>query len=174
MKKINEDINNAIEKCLDAITIAELSIRTGVKVETLKRFVSRRAKYEKNEVFQKIYPEIRSYILLKDADESEMKPVRIGDAPRTGHYLDELNSDEKVLIDTFSALPEEREDFYLKNWGALITVDRLPDLEFKEFNKEENRILAIFRGLDDEIREAKLLELVEEATNEMKNRRIGI
>ena len=174
MKKITEDINKALEKCVNAISLAELSLRTGVKVDTLKRYLNRKNNGDKKEVFQKIYPEIRRYILLKDADATELKPVRIGDAPKMGHYLDELISDEKVLLDTFGAGEESRQDYYLKRLGGCVTVDKLEQLEIKELNKNENLLLAIFRAMSTEEREKYLFELIDEATELMRERRVGI
>ena len=174
MKKITEDISKALEKCAKTISLAELSLRTGVKVETLKRYLNRRAKQEKADVFQRIYPEIRRYILLKDADDSEVKPVRIGDAPKMGHYLDDFISDEKVLLDTFGALDDQRQEYYLKNMGACVTVDKLEALEVKELNKSENLLVAIFRAMTQEEQEKYLFMLIDEATELMRERRVGI
>lgn len=175
MKKITEDVTKALEKCAKAISLAELSLRTGVNVETLKRYLNRRDKSsDKKEIFQKIYPEIRRYILLKDADEGEVKPIRIGDAPKMGHYLDDFVSDEKVLMDTFGALDEKRQEYYLKAMGACVTVDKLEHLEVKELSKTENLLVSIFRAMTDEEREKFLFELVDEATQLMRERRVGI
>ncbi|MBQ9789349.1 MAG: hypothetical protein IJW31_07125 [Lentisphaeria bacterium] len=174
MKKITEDISKALEKCAKTISLAELSLRTGVKVDTLKRYLNRRAKQEKKEVFQKIYPEIRRYILLKDADEAEVQPVRIGDAPKMGHYLDDFVSDEKVLMDTFGALDIKRQEYYLKAMGACVTVDKLVNLEVKELSKNENLLVSIFRAMTAEEKEKYLYMLIDEATELMRERRVGI
>ena len=171
MKKINDDITNAFEKCLKAVSLKELSKRTGVGKKTLQRLVERQGKYTPGETFRKIYPELRRYILLKEADVDEVRPVRIGAAPRMGHYLDELTSDEKVLIDTYSSLPRDDRKLFTENFADAVRKEDIVNVEIKEFSNEENNILALFRAIKAEYREEFLMSVVECATEEMRRRR---
>lgn len=171
MKKINDDIAKAFEKCLKAVSLGELSSRTGVGKKTIRRMVERKGKYAPGETFRKIYPELRRYILLKEAEVDEVRPVRIGSAPRMGHYLDELSSDEKVLIDTYSSLPRDDRKAFTENFADAVRKEDVIELEIKEFSNEENNILALFRAIKAEYKEEFLMSVVESATDEMRRRR---
>ncbi len=168
---MNDDIAKALEKCLQAVSLKELSVRTGVGKKTLRRFGERKNKYAPNDTLRKIYPEIRRYLLLKEAEVGEVRPVRIGSAPRMGHYLDELTSDEKVLLDTFSSLHRDDRKAFTENFSDAVRKEDVIELEIKELSAEENHILALFRAIRDEFREEFLMSVVECAVEEMKKRR---
>ena len=171
MKKITDDISKAFEKCLKAGSIKELSLRTGLQKKTLKRLAGRSGKYTPSETLRRIYPELRRYILLKEAAVDEVRPVRIGTPPRMGHYLDELRSDEKVLLDTFSSLSKgDRKNFIIDFEDAVCKED-IVACEINELSAEENHILALFRTIKPEYQEEFLMSVVECAVEEMKKRR---
>ena len=171
MKKINDDIAKAFEKCLKAVSLGELSARTGVGKSTLRRFSERKGKYAPSETLRKIYPELRRYLLLKEAEVDEVRPVRIGSAPRMGHYLDELTSNEKVLLDTYSSLNKDDRKAFAVNFADAVRKEDVVLLEIKELSTEENNILALFRALKAEYQEEFLMTVVESAIDEMKRRR---
>ena len=171
MKKITDDIAKAFEKCVNAVSLGELSNRTGVGKKTLRRFAARKSKYAPSETLRKIYPEIRRYILLKEAAVDEVRPVRIGSAPRMGHYLDELTSDEKVLLDTYSSLPRDDRKAFTESFSDAVRAEDVEVLEIKELSGEENNILALFRAIKAEFREEFLMNVVECAVEEVKRRR---
>lgn len=171
MKKITDDIIKAFEQCLKAVPIKELSARTGVGKKTLRRFSKHQNKYAPNEILRNIYPEIRRYILLKEASMEDVRPVRIGTAPRMGHYLEELNSDEKVLLDTFSALHKDDRKIFTANFEDAVRMEDVIKLEYKELSQEENYIISLFRAIKSEFREEFLMTVVDCAIEEMKKRR---
>jgi hypothetical protein len=171
MKKINDEITKAFEKCLQAVSLGELSKRTGVGKKTLRRFVARNGKYAPSDTLRQIYPEIRRYILLKEAEVDEVRPVRIGNTPRMGHYLDDLNSDEKVLIDTFSSLRKDDRRAFTASFADAVRKEDVVLTEIKELSAEENNILSLFRAIKSEYREEFLMSVVECAVEEMKKRR---
>ena len=142
MKKINDDIAKAFEKCLKAVSLRELSERTGVGKDTLRRFSDRKGKYAPSETLRKIYPELRRYLLLKEAEVDEVRPVRIGSAPRMGHYLDELTSNDKVLLDTYSSLGKADRRAFTETFADAVNNEDVVMLEIKELSAEENHILS--------------------------------
>lgn len=171
MKKITDDIAKAFDQCLKAVSIKELSVRTGLQKKTLKRLVGHPGKYTPSDTLRKIYPEIRRYLLLKEAEVDEVRPVRIGTPPRMGHYLDELTSNEKVLLDTFSSLNKvDRKNFVIDFEDAVMKEDIVP-CEISELSAEENHMLSLFRAIKAEYQEEFLLSVVECAVEEMKKRR---
>ncbi len=175
MKKMNDDIMKALDKCVDAITIAELSIRTGVKLETLKRFVKIRNRNSQADVFAKVYPEIRKYFLLKDADEAAVRPIRIGAPPKMGHYLDDLISDEKIMIDAYNSLNIYEQEECINSIKAITKEDDYNNPSIDELNKQENLILGLFRAIeDDDMKLNFLLDTVNKASVQIKKRRVGI
>lgn len=171
MKKINDDIAKALEKCLQAVSLGELSKRTGVGKSTLRRFSEYRGKYAPSETLRKIYPELRRYLLLKEAEVDEVRPVRIGSAPRMGHYLDELTSNDKVMLDTYSSLGKADRKAFAETFSDAVRKEDVVPLEIKELNAEENNILSLFHAIKAEYQEEFLMSVVECAVEEMKRRR---
>lgn len=171
MKKINDDIAKAFEKCLQAVSLGELSERTGVGKSTLRSFCKRKGKYAPSETLRKIYPELRRYLLLKEAEVNEVRPVRIGSAPRMGHYLDELTSNDKVLIDTYSSLGKADRKAFTETFADAVRMEDVVPVEVKELSAEENNILSLFHAIKAEYQEEFLMSVVECATEEMKRRR---
>ena len=49
MKKISDDIALALDKCAEALSIHELSRVTGVRIELLRRFISRKTRHVRGE-----------------------------------------------------------------------------------------------------------------------------
>lgn len=171
MKKINDDIAKAFEKCLKAVSLRELSERTGVGKDTLRRFSDRKGKYAPSETLRKIYPELRRYLLLKEAEVDEVRPVRIGSAPRMGHYLDELTSNDKVLLDTYSSLGKADRRAFTETFADAVNNEDVVMLEIKELSAEENHILSLFHAIKAEYQEEFLMSVVDCAAEEMKRRR---
>ena len=169
MNKVTEDIAKAFERSVEALSLTELSRETGVRITTLRRFLNRRSRHIRQETMDKIYPAIRPYIWLARNPDAP-RPARLGSAPRRGHYLDALISDEKVLLDTFSSLPDERRQEIIAAWSR----DAAPGTDkyqLAELSDQENRILSLFARLPQESREEKLFAVVDEATELLRRLR---
>ena len=62
MKKISDDIAHALDKCAEALSINELSRVTGVRIELLRRFITRKTRHVRGETWDRIYPVLRPYL----------------------------------------------------------------------------------------------------------------
>jgi len=171
MKKVNDDIIRALEKSVDALSLTELSRQTGIRIETLRRFLDRRGRAVKQETLDKLYPVLAPFLQLRGADQDE-RPVRIGAEPRMGHYLDDLICDEKFLLDFYGALDEE-ERFKLTRLFSNEAVNAVPP-RIEELSPDENGILGLFRALPEAVRQTRLLDLAKQATARMHERRSGL
>lgn len=106
--KITDDILKALQNCIDGIgSISEFSQRANVSIETVTRFLGRKTNIMKADTWEQIYPLLRPY--LPDSGDSmpgsfKPRPVKTSFHP---HRLEELSSDEKILLDAFGELPRE-------------------------------------------------------------------
>lgn len=167
MKKINDDVAFALEKCAEALSLRELSRVTGVRIELLRRYITRKSRNIREETWDKIAPVLKPY--LTGPEPGKTPPVRLGPPYRRHHDLVEMFSDQKILLDTFGALPPGRQSAMLKKIQTLAGISE-PTL-YGSLSSEENRLMGAFLRLDDENRQKILLEFVEQATAEMRKRR---
>ncbi len=103
MMKLTDDIVKALQRGIIRLgSVTELSRRTGVKIETISRFLTRKTQSVGNETMEKLAP------FLIDRDDMAPEPPQvIGPAARCVHDLEHLTGDEKILLDAFNALPQE-------------------------------------------------------------------
>lgn len=169
MKKVTDEIAGAFDRCVEALSLNELSRRTGIGMYTLRKFATRQTNHVREETWDKIYPVIKPYLGAHLQEQSEMPP-RIGPPARRHHDLVELSSDQKILLDTFNALSARDQAERL----AKLTEEAGPDAhpyELGSLKPEENRVLGCFDALPDERKQAFLLNLVDYATLEVKKQR---
>ena len=76
MKKISDDIAHALDKCAEALSINELSRVTGVRIELLRRFITRKTRHVRGETWDRIYPVLRPY--LASAEPPPDSRMRLG------------------------------------------------------------------------------------------------
>ncbi len=167
MKKISDDIALALDKCAEALSIHELSRVTGVRIELLRRFITRKTRHVRGETWDKIYPVLRPY--LTGPVESEEPPVRIGRAYRRHPDLIEMFSDQKILLDALDVLQDERKKQIV---GELAdkTGPTQPTAS-TALSPLENQLMGGFLKLSEEERKTFLDGILKEATEEVRRRR---
>ena len=167
MKKISDDIALALDKCAEALSIHELSRVTGVRIELLRRFITRKTRHVRGETWDKIYPVLRPY--LTGPVESEEPPVRIGRAYRRHPDLIEMFSDQKILLDALDVLQDERKKQIV---GELAdkTGPTQPTAS-TALSPLENQLMGGFLKLTQEERKTFLDGILKEATEEVRRRR---
>ena len=168
MKKISDDIAHALDKCAEALSINELSRVTGVRIELLRRFITRKTRHVRGETWDKIYPVLRPYLAGPESVR-EKPPVRIGRACRRHPDLIEMLSDQKILLDAFDPLPEEQKKTLLaelagKSGGCRPTRHTM-------LTPAENQLMGEFLLLTQEEQAALLARVLEAATAEVRRRR---
>lgn len=107
MNKKPEEVMNALQKCIFvAGSISEFSKRTGVKIETISRFLTRKTQTFGAETMDILAPWLAPYLNDRE-DEVPAPPPVIGGAARRLHDMVDLTSDEKILLDVFNSLPKD-------------------------------------------------------------------
>ncbi len=170
MKKVTDDIAKAFDLCVEALSLNELSRRTGIGIYTLRKFATRQTNSIREETWDKIYPVLKPYLIGDDADSSSALPPRIGPTARRHHDLVELVSDQKILLDAFDALSVRDRSDWLERLTAAAGGEA-PAYELGSLSAEENRLLGLFDAVPAERREPLLLELVEYAELEIRKQR---
>lgn len=167
MKKINDDIARALEKCSEALSLHEFSRITGVRMELLRRFLNKRSRIIREETWDKIYPVLKPY--LTGPKPKEPEPVRIGNPYRRHHDLVEMVSDQKVLLDIFEFLSPEQQDHLIQ-----LLIEKAGNdtpSTYESLSVQENRLMGAFEQIPNDVRLPILLEQVKLATAEVRKRR---
>lgn len=107
MNKKPEEVAKALQMCIVAAgSISEFSKRTGVKIETISRFLSRKTQHFGAETMDILAPWLAPYLSDRDEETGNPPPVIGGNARRL-HDMVNLTSDEKILLDVFNSLPKD-------------------------------------------------------------------
>ncbi len=167
MKKISDDIALALDKCAEALSIHELSRVTGVRIELLRRFITRKTRHVRGETWDKIYPVLRPY-LTGPVESEEPPPVRIGRAYRRHPDFIEMFSDQKILLDAFDVLQDERKKQIV---GELADKTGPQPTASTVLSPLENQLMGGFLKLTQEERNTFLDGILKEATEEVRRRR---
>ncbi len=106
MNKKPDEVMSALRRCIVAAgSISEFSKRTGVKIETISRFLTRKTQTFGVETMELLAPWLAPY--LNDREDSPQPPPVIGGHARRLHDMVNLTCDEKILLDVFNSLPKE-------------------------------------------------------------------
>ena len=101
--KLTDEVAKALQNCVEGLgSIAELSRRTGVRIELLSRYLDRQTKSIEQDTWGQLYPLIKPY--LNSANSNSDMPKVIGSHARMHHDMVSLTCDEKILLDAFAAL----------------------------------------------------------------------
>lgn len=170
MKKITDDIVKAFDSCLNALSLHEMSRRTGIGIYTLRKFATRQSNSIREETWDKIYPYLKPYLVGNDEPETEELPRRVGPTARRHAELVDLLSDQKILLDTFDVLDDDdKKDVFAKM--QKLAEGKVVAYELSSLTADENRILGLFDAVPEDQKEEALLNVVELATLEVRKQR---
>ncbi len=167
VKKINDEIAHALESCANTLSLNEFSRMTGVRIELLRRFISRKTRKTREETWNKIYPVLKPYLL--GPEPASEPPPRIGPAYRRSHDLVAMFSDQKILLDELAVLPEATQQKVADELEA--AAGKSEPTTCESLSPLENRAMGAFLALAPEARNSQLLRLTELATAEVRKRR---
>ena len=110
--KLTDDVAKALQNCVEGLgSIAEMSRRTGVRIELISRHLDRQVRSINQDTWGQLYPLLKPYL---NTPENGTLPKVIGSTARMHHDLVSLSSDEKILLDAFGALPADQQKKFLK------------------------------------------------------------
>lgn len=169
IQKLNDEVVNAFESCVNALSLNELSRVTGVRIELLRRFISMKTRRARAETWDKIYPALKPFLV--GPEPAQEPPVRIGPAYRRNHELIEMVSDQKVLLDEFDVLPEDEQQNVI-NWMQQMAAEpKIAPTTYESLTPSENQLMGIFLALAPEEQHKALLKLTDIAVAEVRRRR---
>lgn len=167
--KLTDEVAKALQNCVEGFgSIAELSRRTGVRIELLSRYLDRQTKSIEQDTWGQLYPLIKPY--LNTAVGNPEMPKMIGSHARMSKDLVSLICDERILLDAFNALPAVKQQ---ELFTALPMIDQIPEKyqEIASLNNDEKRLLGSFSVLSSEEQQRFLDNAVKQAEAEMIARR---
>ena len=170
MKKITDDIVKAFDSCLNALSLNEMSRRTGIGIYTLRKFATRQTNSIREETWDKIYPYLKPYLVGTDEPDKQELPRRVGPTARRHAELVDLFSDQKILLDTFDVLDGTDRKSVLDKLQKLASPDAKA-YELRSLTADENLVLGLFDTVPEDQKEAFLLHVVELATLEVRKQR---
>ncbi len=170
MKKITDDVVKAFDSCLNALSLHEMSRRTGIGIYTLRKFATRQSNSIREETWDKIYPYLKPYLVGTEEQETQELPRRVGPTARRHAELVDLVIDQKILLDTFDVLDDNDRKEILEKLQQLAGSD-CKAYELSSLTADENRVLGMFDAVPDDQKEAFLLNVVELATLEVRKQR---
>ncbi len=95
--KITDDIITAINKSIDTLgSKSEFAHKTGVNIQLLGQYISKKTQVIKDETWEKIYPFIKSHIPSKANSKNEL--------------IKGLTMNQRILLDAYDDLTEEQQD----------------------------------------------------------------
>ena len=110
--RLTDDVALALQNCVEGLgSIAELSRRTGVRIELLSRYLDRQTRSINQDTWGQLYPLIKPYLNANAAGGNV--PKIAGSPARMHHDLVSLTCDEKILLDAFAALPADQQQKFL-------------------------------------------------------------
>ena len=110
--KLTDEVAKALQNCVEGLgSIAELSRRTGVRIELLSRYLDRQTKSIEQDTWGQLYPLIKPY--LNGQNNNSDMPKIIASPARRHHDMVSLTCDEKILLDAFAALNADDQQKFL-------------------------------------------------------------
>ena len=104
-KSFNQELLDALERCSSNLSFDDISRLNGIRIELLRRYIDRRAKNIRSEIWDKLYPLLRPY--LEGPAPIKEPPPRLGAPYRRHPDLVEMLSEQKVLLDEFAIFDEK-------------------------------------------------------------------
>ncbi|MDD3155406.1 MAG: hypothetical protein PHS41_11110 [Victivallaceae bacterium] len=172
MKKISDEMMKTLEGRWETLPLDKIYQDTGLRLNLLLRHLDRRGRRIRHEIWDRVYPALRPYLLLTTNETaSEQRPVRIGAPARmTSDYID-LDSDKKILLDAFGALAEKDRRSVLVDWKK--AAPGASPARLKKSTDMENELVGCFDALDEASRQTLLSELIGAAVAQMRRHRRG-
>ena len=163
-KKTNDDIEKDVENCTKVFTLSEFSRETGIRIELLRRFISKQTRQMRTEAWEMIYPTIKELI----GETDDPRPRRVGPGYRRHPELVEMFSDQKVLLDVFNCLPSGTQQEILHQWRSLIQA---APSQYSSLTSDENKLMGLFLAMDDATRDRELLAMVKKGRQYISTQR---
>lgn len=107
--KITDDVLKALQTCIDSIGSKNAFARkANVHINTVSKYLTRRTRHITDETWEKLHPLLKPYMGGKNEIKGFSK-AKI-EAVKKLCNVEDLTSNEKILLDAFALLPRELQD----------------------------------------------------------------
>lgn len=171
IRKLNNDFFRALDECAEALSLAELSRISGVKMELLRRYLDRKVRIVRAGTWDKVYPVLKPY--LEGPEPPQEPPPRIGKPYRRHPELVEMFSAQKVLLDEFAIFSDADKKAIIAEFAAAAGGDVQPS-KYESLTPVENKLMGCFLAMDAATQDEQLAKLTVRATAEARKRRSNL
>jgi len=124
--KISEDILKALQSCIDTIGSKNAFARkANLHINTVSKYLTRQTRHITDETWEKIHPLLKPYMKNKEFASFDKRKI---EAVKKLCNVEDLTSNEKILLDAFALLSREQQD------TKLIEIVELANEQVKKQN----------------------------------------
>jgi len=106
--KITDDILKALQSCIDTIGSKNAFARkANVHINSISKYLTRQTRYFTDETWEKLHPLLKPYMKTKEFANFDKRKF---EAVKKLCNVEDLTSNEKILLDAFALLPREQQD----------------------------------------------------------------
>lgn len=167
LRNLNNDFFRALDECAEALSLAELSRISGVKMELLRRYLDRKVRVVRAGTWDKVYPVLKPY--LEGPEPVQEPPPRIGKPYRRHPELVEMFSAQKVLLDEFAIFSDSDKKAIVAEFAAV--AGKSEPTSYESLSNIENQLMGCFLAMDSATQDEQLSKLTVRATAEARQRR---
>ena len=157
--RLTDEIVRALQGAIEDgyESVSDFARQANVSGNTITKCLRKETRSITDESWRKIHPLIRAFLPKgRKSDDSHHRP-------------DDLDTDQKVMLDTFSELPK---DMQRKRLQELIELGkRHAEVPFETAGADNKVILRVFALLPKDVQKEKVLESVKLATEQISIRR---
>ncbi|MBE6392314.1 MAG: hypothetical protein E7042_09000 [Lentisphaerae bacterium] len=170
LRNLNNDLFRALDECAEALSLAELSRISGVKMELLRRYLDRKVRVVRAGTWDKVYPVLKPY--LEGPEPVQEPPPRIGKPYRRHPELVEMFSAQKVLLDEFAIFSDSDKKAIIAEFTAV--AGKSEPTSYESLSNIENQLMGCFLAMDSATQDEQLSKLTVRATAEVRKRRSNL
>lgn len=158
--RLTDEIVKALQGAIEDgyASVSDFARQANVSGNTITKCLRKETASITDESWRKIYPLIRKFLpKSRKSDESHHRP-------------EDLDTDQKVLLDTFAELPKELK---AKRLAALLALAKEQRSDFAPLGSAESKLLlAAFAELPKELKKQTILEFVALAKDQLAVRKV--
>ncbi len=106
--KITDDVLKALQNCIDSIGSKHaFARRANIHINTVSKYLSRKTRSINDDTWDRLQPLLRPFMLHRNNNSDAKERY---EKVKKAYNMDFLSSNQKILLDAFSVLPQDQQD----------------------------------------------------------------